>query len=120
MSELQTPREILDYARKIQEMRYEINNPPLIISQLTEEDKFRAVTYASLFERGNVNPSTESGYITSWNSTYIFVCFDTSGNGKACNPEDLTFQTILLKQNEDDLITSNSFDLDCDDLYISL
>ena len=57
------------------------------IEQLKEEDKGRSVVYTDGV--GN----REQGYITSWNDTYIFVCYgpECCGRGIATYPSDLDF-----------------------------
>ena len=46
----------------------------------------------SYYSKGNMffQGKIERGTITSYNEKFIFVCFDGTGRGCACNPEDLT------------------------------
>lgn len=55
-----------------------------MLNKLKESDKGRKVIYSSYKEK-------EEGIITSWNKSFIFVCFDNSGRGQACRPTDLIF-----------------------------
>lgn len=56
------------------------------INELRESDKKRKVIYQA-------NGFTDEGYITSWNSTFIFVDYHGEGKGHATRPEDLKFIT---------------------------
>lgn len=106
-----------EHIQVIRSIRWEINNPPIKISDLTELDKFRRVKYIHYYSKGTKTPFTEDGYITSWNETYIFVCFDTTGRGKACNPKDLIFDG----EQPETIHQTNPYELadDIKDPYIS-
>jgi FKBP-type peptidyl-prolyl cis-trans isomerase 2 len=54
------------------------------IKELKDEDIGRMVVYHSHNEK-------QDGRITSWNERFIFVDFDNTGRGQACNPKDLEF-----------------------------
>lgn len=54
------------------------------IEELTEDDINRKVIYTSSHIK-------EEGIITSFNNSFIFVCFDGTGRGQACKPSDLEF-----------------------------
>jgi len=56
------------------------------IEKLTDNDKGRMVIYKKGLPHGN-----EEGVITSWNNTYIFVCYGNDKGSKATRPEDLCF-----------------------------
>ena len=55
------------------------------ITQLTDDDVGRTVMYVPK------NQKNEVGTITSFNDTFIFVCYDDSGRGQATKPQDLNF-----------------------------
>jgi hypothetical protein len=56
------------------------------IKSLIESDKDRTVMYIP-----SNNQKKAVGVITSWNDTFIFVCYDDTGRGQATRPDDLTF-----------------------------
>lgn len=87
-------------------IRYDLNNPPLKASELTNGDIGRYVKYITPFNKGYKDPEYKVGYITSYNPHYIFVCFDDTGRGQGCNPKDLSF----LKKDINPLVNLNNFD----------
>jgi hypothetical protein len=61
----------------------------LKITELKPSDKNRKIIYT---QKGT--GKTEEGWVSSWNDHYIFVRFQTSSNGQACDPNDLQFLNI--------------------------
>ncbi len=61
-------------------------------NSLTEDDIGRRVIYQDLYriERG-LEADEREGYITSFNKSFIFVCFDGTGRGQACHCRNIRF-----------------------------
>lgn len=61
------------------------------MSNTTDDFKpLQYVTYIPNHAGDNyMHPDVERGRVTSINSTYVFVCFDDTGRGKACSPSNL-------------------------------
>lgn len=58
-------------------------NYPLTISELTDADKGRNVTFC------HHHGTREHGVLSSWNDKYIFVRFGMGSTAAACDPKQL-------------------------------
>jgi hypothetical protein len=77
-------------------IRWEIDHPPIEILNLDISHIGQDVMY--LPKRMNLEDrviAREHGVITSYNAHFVFVCFDKSGRGQACLPDDLTFNCLV-------------------------
>lgn len=60
---------------------------PVKLEELTALDIDRWVIYQS----DNPDQKPEDGRIVGWNDTFVFVCYDWTGRGKATRAENLRF-----------------------------
>lgn len=65
------------------------------VHKLSNNDLGRGVVYHS-------HGVSESGVLSSWNEQYVFVRFDNDLHGKACRPDDVTFEFKLYKPHTRD------------------